>query len=320
MSSSITIHNTVANNKNEILKMNRVLYILCMSSMLVSCASLTKTQIKTVSHFAQTTGDFSAFPCKIMSELADIRTKRGVYFANSLSDPQLHIDVLDSVYFNKDHAYKVSEKVDITFKIIDKYAQSLFVLSCDKFEKELVIQAKTFGTDIDSLIKIYNNIDKAKNLPTGIGAVVGKVVILGGRNYLRAKQAKEIKKFVHQADTLISVMTSNLLAFLNSEKINELIDAEERGINENYLSFIRHVPKTLVENDFAYLELKNNIDGVKKLRVQTIKATKNLRATHKKLLIEIEKKKRFKESLKELQLLFEQIKELKSTVDNIKNS
>jgi hypothetical protein len=299
--------------------MNKAIYILIISTMLVGCASLTKTQIKNVNRFAQTTKNFSAYPSKIMTELAEIRTKRGVYFANSLSDPKLHIDVLDSVFFNKTHAYKVSEKVDITFKIIDEYARSLSVLSSDKFERQLEVYTKDFGADIDSLVKIYNNIDKTKKLPTGIGAAISKLVFMGGKQYLRAKQAKEIKKFVPQADTLISVMTTNLLVFLNSENINELINAEERGINENYLSFIRQTPKTSVENDFAYLELKNSIDGVKKLRVQTIKATKNLRTTHKKLLIEIEKKKGFQEVIYELQLLFEQIKELKSTVDNIEN-
>jgi hypothetical protein len=243
--------------------MKKVIYIIVISIILSSCA-LTKTQIKTVNHFAQTSKEFSAFPSKIMTELAEIRTKRGVWFANSLSDPKLHIDVLDSVYFNKNHAYKLSEKVDITFKIIDKYAQSLAILSSDKYEIKLEKQAKNFGMDIDSLVKKYNNVDKTKNLPTGIGAAVSKLIILGGQQYLRAKQAKEIKKFVPQADTLISVMTSNLIVFLKSENINELIMAEERGINENYLSFIRHTQKTSIENEFAYLELKNSIDGVKK--------------------------------------------------------
>jgi hypothetical protein len=226
---------------------------------------------------------------------------------------------LDSVYINKSHACKVSEKVDITFKIIDGYAQSLAALSSDKYERQLEVHANNFGADIDSLIKTYNNIDNTKNLPTGIGVAVSRLVYIGGKQYLRAKQAKEIKNFVPQADTLISVMTTNLLVFLNSDNINELINAEERGINENYLSYIRQTPKTSVENDFAYLELKNSIDGIKKLRVQTIKATKNLRTTHKKLLIEIEKKKGFKEVINELQMLFEQIKELKSTVENIEN-
>jgi hypothetical protein len=300
--------------------MKKANYILIISIMVCSCASLTKTQIKTVNHFAQITKDFSAFPGKILTELAEIRTKRGVYFANSLSDPKLHIDVLDSVYFNKNHAYKVSAKVDITFKIIDKYAQSLLILSSDRYENELIEQSKNFGVNIDSLIKKYNDIDNTIKIPAGIGAAVSKLVIMGGQQYLRAKQAKEIKTFVPQADTLISVMTANLIVFLESENINELINAEERGINENYLSFIRHTQKVSIENEYDYLGLKNSIDEVKKLREQTIKATLDLRTAHKKLLISIEKKKNLKESLKELQMLFEQIKELNSTLDNIKNS
>ncbi len=287
--------------------------------MLCSCASLTKNQVRSVNQFAQTTKDFSAFPSKIMTELAEIRAIRSVYFANSLTDPVLHKNVLDSVYFNKNHAYKVSDKVDISFKIIDKYAQSLAILSSDRYENELTAQSGSFGIGIDSLVQIYNDIDKTKKLPTGIGGAVSQLVIMGGQQYLRTKQAKEIKKFIEQADTLIAVMTSNLLIFLKSENINELINAEERGIGENYLSYIRHSPTLLIENDYAYLELKKSIDGVKRLREQTISATIDLRTAHKKLLTTIQKKKNFNESLKELQILFEQIKELKSTVELIEN-
>jgi hypothetical protein len=299
--------------------MKKGIYIIAASLMFVSCASLTKTQIKTVNHFANTTNDFSAFPGKIMTELSEIRMKRGVYFANSLSDPKLHIDILDSVHYNRNHAYKVSEKVDITFKIIDKYARSLALLSSDSYENELKGNAADFGTGIDSLITLYNTIDETKKLPVGIGAMVSKLVIMGGQQYIRSKQAREIKSFVTRADTLISVMTANLLVFLTSENINDLIIAEENGINENYLSYIRHISKTSLEDDHSYLELKNSIDGVKKLREETISATKSLRASHKKLLNIISEKKGFKESFKELQILFEQIKDLKSTADNIEN-
>lgn len=300
--------------------MKKLLLILTASFALVGCASLTKTQVEAVNQFAQTSKDFSLFPGKIMTELAEIRTKRGTYYANSLGVPELHIGVLDSVYFNKNHAFKVSSKVDITFKIIDKYAQSLILLSSDKYEKDLEKQAKNFGVGIDSLVKIYNNMDNSKNLPTGIGSSVSKLIIMGGKQYIRCKQAKEIQKFVPQADTLISVMTTNLLEFLQSKNINTLIMIEENGIKQNYLSFLRQTPKATIENENAYLELKNSIDGVKKLQEQTIKATKDLRAAHKKLLLEIKKRKDLKELVKEIQVLYEQIKELKSTVEKIETS
>lgn len=293
--------------------------------MLFSCASLTKTQVEAVNQFAQTTKDFSDFPSKIMTELADIRYKRGLYYVNSLTDTlkegaELHIAELDSLYIQKNIDNSVSTKVDITFKIIDKYSQSLLLLSSDKYVDDISKQAKNFGVGIDSLINIYNSIDSAKILPSGIGGAVSQLIILGGKQYIKNKQAKEIKKFVGLADTLVSIMTINLLEYLTSTKINNIILGEERGIRRNYLSFLQQNINSSVESDENYLELKNSIDGVKKLQQKTIKATKNLRAAHKKLLNEISETKDLKETIMELQDLYEDINELKETVQKIETN
>ncbi len=294
--------------------------------MLGSCASLTKTQVEAVNQFAQTTKDFSDFPSKIMTELADIRLKRGLYYANSLTDTlkgegaKLHIAELDSIYIQKNIDYSVSSDVDITFKIIDKYSQSLLLLSSDKYVNDIEKQAKNFGVGIDSLIKLNNSIDGSKKLPSDIGGAVSQLIILGGKQYVKNKQAKEIKKFVSLADTLISVMTSNLLEYLTSTKINNLILIEERGITRNYLSFLQQNINSSIESDKDYLELKNSIDGVKKLQQKTITATKNLRTAHKKLLNEINETKDLKQTIKELQDLYEEIKDLKETVQKIETN
>jgi hypothetical protein len=297
--------------------MKKPLLICAVSMMLCSCATLSKTQIESVNQFAQYSGNFSAFPGKIMTELAEIRTIRGVWFANSLSDPRLHIDVLDSVHFNRTHAYRVSEKADITFKVIDKYARSLALLSGDRYENKLTKQTEGFGVSLDTLIKRYNRIDKLAGLPEGIGAAAGKLVVMGGRQYIRSKQAREIKRVVPRADTLVSVMTGNLLQFLRSENIDELIREEEFGINQNYLSYIRQSNGTSIENDFKYLELKSRIDGVKELRSKTISAVKSMRKAHGELRDDIQRKKDLLESLQGLKVLAEQVRDLKTAVDKI---
>jgi hypothetical protein len=66
-----------------------------------------------------------------------------------------------------------------------------------------------------------------------------------------------------------------------------------------------------------YLELKNKIDGVKKLQHQTIRATKNLRKTHRKLLLEIAGKKNLAQTIKELQEFGEDINDLKKIIQKI---
>jgi hypothetical protein len=297
--------------------MKKLIFICAVSLSTVGCATLSKTQIESVNQFARYSEDFSAFPSRIMTELADIRTIRGVWFANSLSVPKNHIDILDSVYFNKTHAYRVSEKSDITFKVIDKYAHSLALLSSDRYENEFVKQTEGFGVSLDTLIRRYNRIDNTVVLPEGIGAAAGKLIIMGGRQYIRSRQAREIKKFVPQADTMVAVMTSNLLKFLKSENIDELIRAEEFGINQNYLSYIRQSQGTSIQADFQYLELKSRLDGVVQLRSKTISATKCMRKAHAELLQSIQRKKKLKESLQGLKIMAEQVRELKTTVDKI---
>jgi hypothetical protein len=321
--------------------MKAKVYILSLTLLLGGCASLSKTQIKCINQFAQTTEKFSAFPSKIMTELADIRVKRGVYFANSISDPKLHIEDLDGIFDQKKFDYQISKKVDITFKIIDKYAQSLALLSSDKYTVEVKKQATRFGIDIDSLINLNNSIDGTTKIPSGIGAAVSDLIILGGKQYIRIRQARQIKKFVTLADTLVSTVTINLLEYLQSKNIHELIENEERGIRESYLSYLQQIKvetrtrtisnnrkdtlesvsvsgiKPSIENEMDYLDLKNRIDGVKKLNSQTIKATKNLRKTHRKLLMEIEEKRDLIQTIKALQGLYEEINDLKETIQKI---
>ncbi len=294
-----------------------VCWALCSPLIFQSCASLTKTQIESVNQFAKTTTEFSAYPSKIMVELAEIRANRGIYYANTLSDPKLHIQELDDVHEQRQYDLELSAKMDVTFKIIDKYAQSLQLLSSDKFEKDLEEQAKNFGVGIDSLIALHNSIDGITKAPTGIGGAIGGIIVLGGKQHIRIKQAKEIKNFVSIADSLVSAMADNLLEFLESKNINELIENEEKELRRNYLSFLQQTPRASIDNERDYLELKNSIVGVKELQEQTIRATKNLRKAHKKLLQEIEKRKKLKETIEELQRLYQEIENCKKTIDSI---
>lgn len=294
---------------SEYYKKLRILIIGCII-FLTSCTSLTKTQIESVNQFATITKNFSDYPSKIMTELAEVRLIRGVCYANSLSNPILHIEALDSLYNKSVYATKISEKVDITFKIIDKYAQSLALLSSDKYQIELENKSQELGIGLDSLVSQYNRIEKSSKLPTNIGGAIGKLVVIGGSQYVKSKQAKEIKKFVPKADTLISVMTSNLLLFLESENINQLIEAEEWGVKQNYLSYLRQITKPSIEDEYIYLDLKSRMTRIKNMRLQTIVATKQLRLAHKKLLLALQKRKKLTEVVDEVQKLGNDINDL----------
>jgi hypothetical protein len=309
--------------------------ILLVKSFACGCSTLSRTQIKAVNFFATTSKNFSAYPSKIMTGLADIRAKRGVYYANSLDNPRLHLQELDSIYSFKKENYAISAKVDITFKIIDKYAQSLLLLSSDKYVTDLQAQAINFGADLDSLTVTYNAISLVNKVPTSIGAAVGQLVAQGGKQFIMSKQAREIKKFVPAAGQLIEVMTGNLLEFLQSSTIDELINNEEYGISSSYLSYLRQIrtvssavtgrdstifssnTKSIIANDFDYLALKTSLDAVKTLRQETVAATKKLQKAHNKLLSLIESKRTLTSTVPEIQQLYEEVNEIKKSIQNI---
>jgi hypothetical protein len=312
--------------------MKKVCSLITLAFLLGSCASLTKKQVEAVNQFAETSRKFSAYPSTIMTALADVRLKRGVYYTSIFyTDPSAYIGSLDDVYNEKKVDYKLSAKVDITFQIIDQYAQSLALLSSDKYTSDLNKHANTSGTNIDSLISMYNGLDGTQKIPPGIGDLIRHAIVFGGNAYIKTKQAKQIKAFVPKADTLVAIMTANLTEFLNgkvyiktindSASIRSLIANERSGFKEGYKFYLASCARLKVlptidsEND--YLHTLHVLDGIDTLLDQTIRATDGLRAAHKQLLKAIEQKKRLKESIAALQSYCEDVRNIQTTLEFI---
>ena len=311
--------------------MKKIVYILIVASLLYSCA-LSETQIKAANQFAETSKNFSQYPSKIFTVLADIREKRAIYNANfNYDNPEQFIGELDDAYDEKKRNYKFSEKTDLTFKIIDKYAQSLLLLTSDKYTTDLEKQSKVFGNDIDSLISKYNNISGVTKIPTGIGGLVGQLVMFGGKLYIQNQQGIRVKKYVPIADALIEKMTDNMTNFLTNKiyleatgdsiSIETLIDNEKEGLNLSYQAYLLACKKLHLlpelESEKEYLALRNDLDNLKELLSQTRKAVKGLRQAHSNLLKAIQEKKNLKDCIKELQSYYEDVKGIYETIQKI---
>ena len=273
----------------------------CFFFALCSCASLSKTQLKEVNKFARASENFSAYPGKVLEALSVLRMSSGVYFANSLSDPRTHLEELDGIYNLQRTDQLLTAKADVTFKIIDQYAKALVLLSSDSYATDASSQATRLAVNLDSLITLYNSLDDTKRLPSTAIRSFGEALTAGGRLYIRARQARQIKKFVPAADTLIAVMTGNLIEIFDSGTMVKLIDNERKNIRSNYLSYLaqartltsvqgktdtmRMVSDTRpgIENDRDYLRFKAAADTISNLRMQTIAATRKLRKAHAKL-------------------------------------
>lgn len=118
-------------------------------------------------------------------------------------DAGIHYNDIEKAYTHTKQDDLLTEKADLTFKIIDKYAQALVLLSADKHSKQLDTAAQSFGTNLDGLITKYNALDPHDQLPSNIGGAVAELLTLGGEQYIRVRQANEVKAFVTKADPMI---------------------------------------------------------------------------------------------------------------------
>jgi len=309
---------------------NTVLFFFLLS--LTACASLTETQINAVHQFATASKDFSDYPKKVSSELAAVREESRVFDANAQLDRTEHIQRLQKIYAEETLDASHSLKVELTFAVLDKYAQSLLLLSTlnsDELEK----QAKNFGVEIDSLIVLYNGIGKVRKIPTGIGGAVSQVIAAGGKKYVRAQQAKDLKKFIPQGDVLVAGMTSDLINYLDKKiyvkslndslGLKDLIASQRKSLEQDYGSYLSSIyfrnQNPPIERDREYLALLQRLDNVETLRTQTIAAAKKLRKAHAAIFKEIQAKRTLKTTINDIQALYDDVKKIRSTLAEIKN-
>ncbi|HXD94186.1 MAG TPA: hypothetical protein VNX01_13320 [Bacteroidia bacterium] len=295
--------------------MKKPIYVLITSLILGSCASLTKTQISAVNEFAQTSKKISVYPSKIIAVLNEIHIKNGIITASTYTDNIVREKAILNVVQFKVKNDIVTTKLNLSFQIIDKYAQSLLLISSDKHTKDIDSLASNFGAGIDSLISIYKSIDKETKIPDGFGAAIGKLISLSGKQYIKIKQANEIKKLIPQADVLLVSMTNNIDNYL-SETATSLLTSYGDEAKTNYEELLKQ-NKASIENDKDYFQLLTNIHYVEELRKEIITTIKDIQIAHDKLCEIIGKRTCLKKPVHEIQVFKEDVKKMKSTITKL---
>jgi hypothetical protein len=296
--------------------MKKIVYGLVLLLLAGGCASVSKQQRSVVNDFAAKTENFALYPEKIMGELADIREIRGIYYADSFTDPALHLSELNNIAGERLKDDKLTGKTRIAFKILDEYAGALVQLSSDTPIKNAGDSSLKFGVELETLIGMYNKADGAKPLPSGIGTMLAQTMDVGTRYYLANRQYKELKKFVNQADTLVAVVCDEMAAFLSSKGLDQLVQAEESGVDESFrFYFTKRTPA--IESEKEYVALMKRVEGVKQMQKQTIEAAINLRKAHWKLAAELNRELTFEEITVELNNFYKDVELLNKTAHAI---
>lgn len=297
--------------------MKKFITLILLTIVIQSCNTLSHTKKTYVHQFATSTKDLPKYSLKFNQTLSNVRKSRGIYFANTLSTPSLHLTELDSIYAQQ----KLDERKTIlfqnSFEILNTYSKILLALSSDVYVDDLYNNIKELEYDLESLINLNNKLTSF-NTPTGFVNIGAKIGVISGRIYINQKQSKEIKILLNSSDTLITNVSNNIISYLDSKNLKAIIDNEDNMLSINYLSYIQQSNRTNISNDLEYIQLKSNIDNIKQLRKTLIICMTNLKESHKVMVEEINKKNSTMDSINEIKELAKSILEINQIVKELK--
>lgn len=283
------------------------------------CMSVSRQQLRDVRRFAAKTEEFSAYPEKMMIGIAEVREARGVWYAGSFADPEQHIIELNSIVRERNNNDRIPGRVKIVFKVLDDYAKGLSDLSSDIPSNSQEVLFDRLGTDLNNLIKQYNLISDGNKLPSGAGVVLTKSMNIGTGILLAHKQMKVVKGFINRSDTLVSELCDEMIKFLSAQGVSQLLDAEETGIQESFRFYFTKKTNPEIESDKEYIMLMKRVEELKNIRNLTIRVAGNLKAAHKMLKIELNRKKYLSERAACLYSFYSDVEELSIAYRKMKN-
>ena len=282
-----------------------------------SCMTVSNEQRMMVQQFALKTEKFSTFPEKIWVELSEIREARGVYYANSFTDPATHLQELDAIVKERMKDDRFPGRVRSVFKILDRYADALVRLSSDAPFKTRNLLFARLGIELDTLIGDYNHLVEVQRIPPGLGTVLTQIMDAGTKAYLAGRQRNMLQMYVCQADTLVSVVCDEMVNCLSSDMLGKLIENEASGVGESFnFYFTKRTPPS-IESEKGYIALKKRVEVVKILRKQTIQTVNNLRVAHGKIADALKRKKSLKETAIALNNFYREVEHLQSIVNGL---
>ena len=290
----------------------KLIYCLMLLLLFGGCLTVSTEQRRMVRQFAKQAENFSAYPEKIGSELANIRESRGLYYANSTTDAGTHLKELDAILKERGRDDKISAGANMAFKLFTRYATGVVQLSSDLPFKSRSALFTRFGTELDTLVFSYNLVTETQSLPPGIGTLLSSILDEGTKYYLAGRQYKLLRKYVVSADTLVSTVCTEMERWLNSDTLRLLIQYEETGVQESFNFYFTKRSSSPLESDKAYLDLKRRVGQLEVVRVQSVRVVRSLATAHHKLSEALSRKRTIKETLDELNSFYREADHLRS--------
>ncbi len=306
------------------------LLVLCLVFTLTAsgCAVLTPSQVAEVREFAKGTKKFYTLPGDVITAYRDIR-KEGIMLAlatNTYVDKESANYAWENILNAREFSSELTaqaEKLNKSLGIMDRYAQLLLLLSSDEFRDEFGKSTLQLSRALDKGVQEYNEIytKDFKQIGSSAAGIIGGI----GGIYIRRKQAKLLKLYVQEADSMIKVLTLNIESLMNpfldkSDKVQTHLQAELDKIKGLFITEAVQSRNNLQLSTLrSVAEMIEKIEDAKKLAKICKSSAVKYREAHFKPKQSLDKKQTIKGRIAEVQSLVDEIKiavKLKKSLEN----
>ncbi|MDR0796056.1 MAG: hypothetical protein LBE79_08430 [Tannerella sp.] len=287
--------------------MKRLIYLLMVLTAILttSCAVLTKSQVEMVNKLTVASDTVSITPKVIFDELAIVRLERGLYYAASLTTASAREKEINALAAASIADQQLVNRSDVYVNVLNSYLRALRSISNATRWTQYGTEWRGLGRNIDSLIIRLNQTDLLDtDLTVGWAKLSGQYMGYLSEKYSGARQAKAVKSFVTEGDTLVAACVDGLVGLLQKGELIELIDNETRGLKNNYNAYLQRLEMSGsmpdMEYDRMYIDLFKRAEKAKNIRTRCITALQSLKRAHKKLVSELGRRKNIDYLIEEL--------------------
>lgn len=271
------------------------LTVALLATVLASCAALSPAQMKAVNNLSVASDSVAAAPSAFFNTLAYVRTERGLFYAATLTTPEIRQAELDALSQAAVDDQKLAERTDVCVDVLNSYLRALRSLCNQTRWTSIGTQTRSVTTRLDSAILRYNALEWSQPLPEDIVKLSGKLTAYFAENYMRNRQARAVRDFVRQADTLVTACTTQLIDLIKKEEVAQLLAAEQNGLQQNYLTYLKFqqdnptvAMTSSTDSDRHYMDLTAKLTAAVQVRDKCLSGLRALARAHHKVAQELE--------------------------------
>lgn len=271
---------------------------------LSGCSSMSKAQLKRVNSLAVVSDSAVTGPGSVMRLLDEVRMERGLIYAASLQGTESRIQELNGLADAVSEQSRLADKADVCISILESYVRALRSVSSETRWKQNGTELRGIGRNMDSLAIAYNKLEWGTLYEPGIAKQIGKTSGYLAEQYGKRRQYRLVKSIVEQGDSLVEICCNSLISGLKSAEFKELIENEQKGLENNYRAYINSLQLSgavpALEFDKLYLNNRIRIETARNMRSQCVTMLQTFRRAHAALLKELDNPRTYSEFSDEL--------------------